>query len=231
MNLVLIAEDDVKIAGVLRDYFANAGFNVEVEPLGTKVETTVHQLQPQLLLLDLQLPGKDGMQICKSLRQNGWHQAIIIVTARIEEIDRLLGLEAGADDYICKPFSPREVVARAKTVLRRIHFTDNTNRLKLGPLVIDKHSYSATLAGHPLVLTRTEFELLNALVEQPRRVWSRAQLLERIRGTCYEAYERNIDGHIKNLRRKLAQESNAEPVIRSVYGVGYGFNYDVFGGD
>lgn len=225
---ILIVEDDRKIAALLRDYFEHAGFNAEMIHRGDELDAAMVRSRPQLLILDLQLPGRDGLDICRSLRAHGNEPAIIMLTARVDEIDRLLGLELGADDYICKPFSPREVVARARAVLRRMQPpTPGSSTLTLGPLELDATAHQARAGGSPLTLTPIEFALLASFLAQPQRIWSRAQLLERVRGTDFSGYERNIDGHIKNLRRKLRDGLAGNDPIRSVYGVGYGLDSEV----
>ncbi len=227
---VLIVEDETKIAAVLRDYFVHAGFEVEVLDRGDHVLETLRLRPADLLVLDLQLPGKDGLSICRELRALGPDPAIMIVTARVEEVDRLLGLELGADDYVCKPFSPREIVARARGILRRLHPQIMANQvLRIGPLELDPNGHSVRVNGELLNLTPIEFRLLATMLEQPRRVWSRGQLLERARGTDFSGYERNIDGHVKNLRRKLRDQLDDKDPIRSVYGVGYGLDAEVLG--
>jgi len=169
------------------------------------------------------LPGKDGLDVCRALRARGPTPAILILTARVEEVDRLLGLELGADDYVCKPFSPREVVARAKAILRRLEpQSDGGEVTRIGVLTLDRAQHKVSAGATLLVLTPIEFALLEAMVEQPHRVWSRGQLLERCKGTDFAGYERNIDGHVKNLRAKLREALPERLPIRSVYGVGYG---------
>ncbi len=222
---VLIVEDEPKISALLRDYFKQAGYRTDVLGRGDDVEPFVARHKPELVLLDLQLPGKDGLDVCRALRARGPAPAIIMLTARVEEVDRLLGLELGADDYVCKPFSPREVVARARAVLRRLEpkvAPDGT--LRLGPLTVDRTAHTAAVGPAGLTLTPIEFELLAAMVEQPNRVWSRSALLERVKGPDFAGYERNIDGHVKNLRKKLGEHLGERAVIRSVYGVGYGLD-------
>ncbi|NGY03523.1 response regulator transcription factor [Solimonas terrae] len=222
---VLVVEDDPKIAALLRDYFAHADFTVEVIHRGDEADAAIARFAPQLLILDLQLPGRDGLDICRALRARGPDPAIIMLTARVDEIDRLIGLELGADDYICKPFSPREVVARARAVLRRLlPSAPGNGALVVGALQLDAAAHQARVAGELLTLTPIEFELLASFLSQPQRIWSRAQLLERVRGTDFSGYERNIDGHIKNLRRKLRDHLEGGDPIRSVYGVGYGLD-------
>ena len=225
---VLIVEDDAKIAALLRDYLSQAGYQVSLLERGDGVEAFVAREHPDLVLLDLQLPGKDGLAICRALRERGKGPAILMVTARVEEIDRLLGLELGADDYVCKPFSPREVVARVKAILRRGQTAEEEgSRLTLGPIDLEPSAHQVRVAGDPLALTPIEFRLLVTLLSQPRRVWSRAELLKRAGVSEFEGYERNIDSHVKNLRRKLKQRLAGRDAVRSVYGVGYGLAVDV----
>jgi two-component system response regulator BaeR len=222
---VLIVEDEPKISAVLRDYFAQAGFRVDALARGDEVEAFVARHRPELVILDLQLPGKDGLDVCRALRAKGPTPAIVMLTARVEEVDRLLGLELGADDYVCKPFSPREIVARAKAILRRLEpKTEAGGTVRIGTLTLDRAAHAASIGAAALSLTRIEFELLSAMVEQPSRVWSRGALLERVKGTDFSGYERNIDGHVKNLRKKLGEHLGDKSPIRSVYGVGYGLD-------
>jgi two-component system response regulator BaeR len=220
---VLIVEDEPKIAALLRDYFVQSGYKADVIARGDEAEAFVARHKPELVILDLQLPGKDGLEVCRALRAKGNGPAIIMLTARVEEVDRLLGLELGADDYVCKPFSPREIVARAKAILRRLEPKAGSDGVvRIGKLALDRAAHTATVGKNALALTRIEFELLAAMVEQPGRVWSRGALLERVKGTDFSGYERNIDGHIKNLRKKLGEHLGQASAIRSVYGVGYG---------
>jgi two-component system response regulator BaeR len=222
---VLIVEDEPKISALLRDYFTQAGYRADVLARGDEVESFAARHTPELVVLDLQLPGKDGLDVCRALRAKAPSPAIIMLTARVEEVDRLLGLELGADDYVCKPFSPREVVARAKAVLRRLQPRAGPNgSLRIGPITVDRAAHAASVGAAALALTPIEFELLAALVEQPGRVWSRGALLERAKGTDFAGYERNIDGHVKNLRKKLGEHLGGRDAIRSVYGVGYGLD-------
>jgi len=228
---ILIVEDETKIAALLRDYFVHAGYRVDLLDRGDAVEDFVAREHPDVVLLDLQLPGKDGIDVCRALRSRGPDPAIVMVTARVDEVDRLLGLELGADDYICKPFSPREVVARAKAILRRVRsHEDSGGRLSLGPIEIDRNGHAVRVGGAALTLTPIEFELLAAFVAQPQRVWSRSQLLKRACDTDFDGYERNIDSHVKNLRRKLKERLGGRDPVRSVYGVGYGLDVEELGG-
>lgn len=224
---VLIVEDEPELAELLHDYFVHAGFLADVLHRGDEVEARLQRQPVDLLILDLQLPGKDGLEICKTLRAAGNDPAIIMVTARVDEIDRLLGLELGADDYICKPFSPREVVARARAVLRRVQAVPDDGVLRVGALELRAEAHRVSVQGSELSLTRIEFDLLTALMERPKRIWSRSQLLERVRGTDLAAWERNIDSHVKNLRAKLRPHFPGKSPIRSVYGVGYGLDGSV----
>jgi len=222
---VLIVEDEPKIAGLLHDYFAQGGFRVDMLARGDEVEAFVARDNPDLVILDLQLPGKDGLDVCRALRAKGTTPAILMLTARVEEVDRLLGLELGADDYVCKPFSAREVVARAKAILRRLEPQREAGGVtRIGVLSVDSMRHAAFVGASQIVLTPIEFALLAAMVEQPHRVWSRGALLERVKGTDFVGYERNIDGHVKNLRAKLREHLGDKVPIRSVYGVGYGLD-------
>ena len=222
---ILIVEDENKIASVLLDYLAQSGYDTHHLTRGDEVEPWLEHHPVDLVLLDLMLPGKNGMDICKALRQGapgGPAPAIIMVTARVEEIDRLLGLELGADDYICKPFSPREVVARVKAMFRRLQRTMQAG----GPpaLIIDESAYRASFNGHALDLTPVEFRLLKALAEVPGRVLSREQLLDRLYSDHRVVTDRTVDSHIKKLRRKIQEQLPEHELIHSVYGLGYRFD-------
>ncbi|HEX7060913.1 MAG TPA: response regulator [Woeseiaceae bacterium] len=215
---VLIVEDERRLASVLGDYLAAAGFEAEWIADGREVVPAVRRRAPDLVLLDLMLPGRDGLDVCRELR--GFTDVpIVMVTARVEEVDRLIGLELGADDYICKPFSPREVVARVRAILRRVD-RERTEPPVAG-LTIDEVRHRATWNGRELDLTAVEFRLLKALSEAPGRVWSRSQLVDRLYTDGRVVTDRTVDSHIKNLRRKLAQAAPGEEPIRSIYGVGY----------
>lgn len=219
---ILIVEDDLKIVRTLRLYLEEAGCNVIAVTRGDQALPAFRQEKPDLVLLDLNLPGMDGLQVCRNLRGISGIP-IIMLTARVEEVDRLVGLELGADDYIVKPFSPREVVARVQAVLRRASGEYAIpNSLRVGDIFLDLESRQASMGGEDIQLTQSEFEILYALMRSPGRVYSRAQLLDHTQGTLYAGYERSIDQHIKNLRKKLsaASEEN-EQVIEAVYGVGY----------
>ena len=218
---ILIVEDEVRIVRTLRLYLEQAGFAVTAVHDGAQALPAFRQERPSLVLLDLNLPGQDGLDICRSLRRLG-NIPIIMLTARTEEMDRLIGLELGADDYISKPFSPREVVARIRAVLRRTQGSMSTSEiLQAGALQLDTAAYRAWLDGQLLDLTQTEFELLATLMRNKGRVLSRAQLLEAIQGVAYEELERAIDQHIKNVRRKLKNVVGKVTIIETIYGVGY----------
>lgn len=217
---ILIVEDEPKLASLLVDYLHAAGLETRVLRNGLEVAPAVRASPPSLVLLDLMLPGLDGLEVCRALR--GFTDLpIIMVTARVEEIDRLLGLELGADDYICKPFSPREVVARVKAVLRRLARSSGTDARQLAGLRIDADAYRAELDGVALDLTPVEFRLLETLAAHSGRVFSRARLLERLYDDHRVVSDRTVDSHVKNLRRKLAAASPDRDLVHSVYGVGY----------
>ncbi len=217
---ILIVEDEEKLATLLKDYLKQAGFIPSCLANGLEVVPLVREQGPDLILLDLMLPGRDGLEICKEIRTFS-NVPIIMITARVEEIDRLLGLELGADDYICKPYSPREVVARVKAVLRR---SGNEATIQAEGLVLDKSRFQATLHGRNLDLTAVEFKLLAYLTANPGRIYSRGQLIERIYLDDRIVSERTIDSHIKKLRHKISDVAPEEKLIHSVYGVGYKFS-------
>ncbi len=218
---VLIAEDEPKIAEVLIDYLKAYGYQHIWMQNGLEVVPAVREQQPDLILLDVMLPGKDGMTICREVRAFS-DLPIIMVTARIEEIDRLLGLELGADDYICKPFSPREVMARVKSVLGRFQRTPSQDQ-EASPIVIDEVGHSVKVEGKELDLTPNEYNLIKTFYENQGRVFSRDQLLNRIYDDFRDVSDRSIDSHVKNLRKKLSVALPGRELIRSVYGVGYKF--------
>ena len=219
MTMILIVEDEQKLAELVRDYLAQSSFDTAVLNNGNDVVPYVRENKPDLVILDLMLPGRDGMEICKEIRTFS-NLPIIMVTARVEEIDRLLGLELGADDYVCKPFSPRELVARVKAVLRR---AGGETTIKAKGLVLDEARYQASLHGVDLELTAVEFKLLSFLAANPGRIYSRDQLMERIYSDHRIVSDRTIDSHIKKLRKKISGQSPDEELIGSVYGVGYKF--------
>lgn len=216
---VLVVEDEPKLASLLADYLRASGFESVCLDNGSEVVPYVREHKPDLILLDLMLPGRDGMEVCKDIRTFS-RVPIIMVTARIEEIDRLLGLELGADDYICKPFSPREVVARVKAVLRRTH---DGQTIQSRDLILDEYGYKAILNGRDLELTAVEFKLFQFLVENPGRIYGRQQLMDRIYPDERNVSDRTIDSHIKKLRRKIESVDPEAKFIQSVYSVGYKF--------
>lgn len=216
---ILIVEDEPKIAKLLEDYLqAKGGYRTAIVGRGDEALQRFREEQPDLVLLDLMLPGLDGIEVCKRIRAES-PVPIIMVTARVEEIDRLLGLELGADDYICKPFSPREVVARVKAVLRRTSAEERITSV----LAIDEEKFEARFAGRLLNLTPVEFALLRALSAREGRVFSRDQLMNEMYSDYRVVSDRAVDTHIKNLRRKLEEASNGRELIESVYGLGYRF--------
>jgi two-component system response regulator BaeR len=221
---ILIVEDETKIAGVLHDYLKQSGYDTHHLTRGDEVEAWLEHHPVDLVLLDLMLPGKSGLDICKALRAGtpgGPAPAIIMVTARVEEIDRLLGLELGADDYICKPFSPREVIARVKAVLRRgTHAVAEADELPNG-LKLEDAAWRATIAGHDLGLTAVEYQLLKVLSARPGRIFSREQLMDSMYQDERIVSDRTVDSHIKKLRRKIEDRLPGQDLIHSVYGLGY----------
>jgi two-component system response regulator BaeR len=218
---ILIVEDEDKIADLLRDYLRQQGYVTHRLARGDVVEEWVRHNPVDLILLDLMLPGRNGLEVCKALRTFST-AAIIMVTARVDEIDRLLGLELGADDYVCKPFSPREVVARVATVLRRTRQAPVAASKSAG-LVLDDAAWRATLDGVPLDLTAVEFKLLALLASQPGRIYSRDQLMDAMYRDERVVADRTVDSHVKKLRRKIADVAPGHEFVHSVYGVGYQF--------
>lgn len=217
---ILIVEDELKLADVLQDYLRQAEYESRIISDGNTVMSSVLEYQPALILLDVMLPNRDGLALCKDIRQSAHaqHIPIIITTAKVDEIDRLLGLELGADDYVCKPYSPREVVARVKAVLRRQ--TQAPLDIVHG-LGLDKDSLKATWNGQNLDLTAVEFALLDLMAASPGRIYSRTKLMENIYSDYRIVSERTIDSHIKKLRKKLADIDPKVELIHSIYGAGY----------
>jgi two-component system response regulator BaeR len=216
-NLILIVEDEEKLARLLADYLTAAGYETHHIPEGGPVVEWVKTHEPVLLVLDLMLPGRDGLDICREIRSFS-QTPIIMTTARVEEIDRLLGLELGADDYVCKPYSPREVVARVKAVLRR---TGPTTEQPPGALTLDESSLRVYFGKQEIELTAVEFALLSTLYGARGRIFSRDRLMDRIYDDHRIVSDRTIDSHVKKLRRKLAELIPGKELIHSVYGVGY----------
>ena len=223
MKTILIVDDEPKIVQLARDYLEHAGFTVLAAPDGKAALTSVRSYQPDLIVLDLGLPQLDGLDVTRSIRKDS-NVPIIMLTARSEETDKLIGLELGADDYITKPFSPKELVARVRTVLRRTENSDSTAEIiRAADLTLDVPRMKLTREDETIELTPTEFQLLATLAGQPGRIFTRAQLLDAVRGVAFESYERAIDAHIKNIRHKIEPNTREPRYILTVYGVGYKF--------
>jgi DNA-binding response OmpR family regulator len=224
MTTILIIEDEPELVKVLRSYLEKDNFHVLHEYRGDTGLKRWKQANPDLVLLDLNLPGLNGLDVARAIRDES-QTPIIMITARVEETDQMIGLEIGADDYITKPFSPRVVVAKVRAVLRRSTTASREEKtLTCGDLEINREAHLATLSGEPLELTPTEFDLLLTLASRPGRAFSRTALLEATQGTAYEGYERTIDAHIKNLRAKIEEDPKNPRYIETVFGVGYRFN-------
>jgi two-component system alkaline phosphatase synthesis response regulator PhoP len=220
---ILIVEDEIELAKVIRDYLEKAGFRVDSVGDGPTAVSAFQHTPPDLVLLDLNLPGMGGLDVAREIRRKS-DVPIIMVTARVEETDKLIGLELGADDYITKPFSPREVVARVRAVLRRTQKPAAVPEIVAsGDVVVDLLRHQVKVGGQSKALTPTEFDLLAALISQPGRAFNRIQLLELTQGEAYEGYERTIDAHIKNLRAKIELDPTQPQYIETVFGVGYRF--------
>ncbi len=223
MSTILIIEDEPELVKVLRDYLEKAGFKVETAYRGDTGLSIWEHKNPDLVLLDLNLPGMDGMDVAREIRRKG-DTPIIMLTARVEEMDQLIGLELGADDYITKPFSPRLVVAKVRAVLRRIGVAPVVPEiLRVADVEINLDAHTVSRNSESIDLTPTEFSLLAAMAAQPGRVFKRLQLLEATQGSAFEGYERTIDAHIKNLRAKLEPDPKQPRYIETVFGVGYRF--------
>ena len=226
MTTILIIEDEPELVKVLRSYLEQSSFMVITSYKGDTGLETWKNTQPDLVILDLNLPGMDGLEIAKNIRKQS-NTPIIMLTARVEESDRLIGLELGADDYVTKPYSPREVVARVKAVLRRsgVDSAFESTMIKISELEIDLAGYSVSMGGNTIDLTRTEFGILATLAKNPGRVFNRLQLLEATQdGEVFEGFERNVDAHIKNLRAKIEPNPKKPIYIETVFGVGYRFS-------
>jgi two-component system, OmpR family, alkaline phosphatase synthesis response regulator PhoP len=220
MTRILIVDDEPKIVRLVADYLGDAGFDVVTAGSGDEALMRVRTDRPDLVVLDLGLPGLDGLDVTRTIRRNGG-LPIIVLTARADETDRVIGLELGADDYVTKPFSPRELVARVRAVLRRHAGSGDREELRAGELLLDVARMRVLRNGSPVELTATEFQLLAAMARHPGRVFTRSQLLDAIHGVAFEAYERAIDAHVKNIRRKLEPDPRAPRHLLTVYGVGY----------
>ena len=225
---VLLVDDDVKLVQLLQTYFNKDGFITYTANNGLDALQTVRERKPDIIVLDLMLPGLDGWEVCRKIRKDS-DIPIIMLTARDEESDRLVGLEIGADDYVTKPFSPREVVARVKAILRRAHKElVSKEPIKAGGITIDLERHQVINDNQIVELTPTEFKLLEVLASNAGKVFSRLQIVEQTQGYTFEGYERTIDAHIKNLRRKLEPNSKKPSYIQTVYGIGYKFASDSY---
>jgi two-component system, OmpR family, alkaline phosphatase synthesis response regulator PhoP len=217
---ILVVDDEPKIVQLVRDYLERAGFAVSTVRDGTEALMRARSERPDLIVLDLGLPGLDGLEVTRRLRRDSG-VPIIMLTARHEETDKVVGLELGADDYVTKPFSPRELAARVRAVLRRNAHEADDQVLRAGDLTLDVPRLRVEVAGRAVLLTATEFLLLTALARQPGRVFTRSQLLDAIHGVAFESYERAIDAHVKNIRRKIEPDPRSPRYLLTVYGVGY----------
>jgi DNA-binding response OmpR family regulator len=218
---ILVVDDEPRIVELARDYLEHAGFRVITASDGRSALESARRDRPDLVVLDLGLPGLDGLDVTRELRRNG-SIPIVMVTARDDELDKLLGLELGADDYLTKPFSPRELVARVKAVLRRTDRpADASDVIRVGELQLDVPRMRTEVDGRTVDLTPTEFTILSTLARQPGRIFTRSQLLDALHGIAFESYERAIDSHVKNLRRKLERDPRQPRFVLTVYGVGY----------
>ncbi len=221
VRTVLVVDDEPRIVQLARDYLEHAGFAVLTSADGSSALQLARQRRPDLIVLDLGLPGVDGLDVTKALRAES-SVPIVVLTARDDEVDKILGLELGADDYMTKPFSPRELVARVRTVLRRSErASEPAERVVAGDVVVDRDRHEVTVAGRVVELTATEFAILASLAGQPGRVFTRSQLLDAVHGVAFESYERAIDAHVKNIRRKLEPDPHAPRYLLTVHGVGY----------
>jgi two-component system alkaline phosphatase synthesis response regulator PhoP len=229
MRSILVVDDDPKIVRLVRSYLEQAGFTVETASDGESALRVLRNQQPALMILDLMLPGVDGLTITQTVRADPALAAtpILMLTARVEDIDRILGLEMGADDYVTKPFNPREVVARVKAILRRAQRSEGSSgqsKLRVGPLSLDPDSRTVRKRGQPVNLTPSEFEILWLLMRNPGRAFTRAELINEALGYEYAGLDRTVDSHIKNLRRKLEDDPRTPRLIETVFGVGYRLN-------
>jgi two-component system alkaline phosphatase synthesis response regulator PhoP len=220
---VLVVDDAPDIVRLTRDYLEHAGFTVLTAATGPEAIRMARSRRPDLVVLDLGLPGMDGLDVTRELRRDS-SVAIIMLTARADEADKLVGLELGADDYLTKPFSPRELIARVRAVLRRADgLRSPVERVRAGDVELDMSRMVVSVAGHRAELTATEFQVLATLARQPGRVFTRSQLLDAVHGVAFESYERAIDAHIKNIRRKIEPDPRAPRYIQTIFGVGYRF--------
>jgi DNA-binding response OmpR family regulator len=224
VKTVLVVEDEMRIAGVIRDYLHHAGFDVIVAGDGEAALASARRAKPDLVVLDLGLPRRDGLDVTRELRRTS-NVPIVMVTARGEESDRIVGLELGADDYVVKPFSPKELVARVRAVLRRAASARDGGPevMRAAGVLVDVPRMRVVVAGRPVDLTPTEFHLLLTLIREPGRVFTRAQLLDAVHGVALESYERAIDAHVKNIRKKIEPVAGRPRYVLTVHGVGYRF--------
>ena len=226
LKKILVVDDEMQIVKVLRAYLEKAGYQVLTAADGGAALAVFRQSRPDFVILDLNLPVLDGLDVCRSIRRES-NVPILMLTARVEEADRLVGLELGADDYVVKPFSPREVVARVRTIFRRSGAApEKPELIQAGDLTIDLPARAVLRGRERIELTPTEFDILAALAGQPRRVFTRMQIMEQAQGEAYEGYERTIDAHIKNLRNKLEPNPKKPVYIHTVFGVGYKFEIE-----
>jgi two-component system alkaline phosphatase synthesis response regulator PhoP len=224
---VLIVDDEPKIVKQARDYLAQSGFHVLTAGDGRTALAVARREHPDMVVLDLNLPEMDGLEVCRALRRES-DVPIIMLTARVQETDRLIGLELGADDYITKPFSPRELVARVRAVLRRVRGgVHQPGQIRAGGLQIDLLGHRVTRDGQEIHLTRTEFNLLVILAQNPGQIFTRAQLVDRLHGVRYDGFDRSVDAHVKNLRRKLEPDPAEPRYVLTVFGIGYRFTDEV----
>ncbi len=223
MRTILVVDDEPGIVRIVRDYLEQGGFTVLAASDGEAALRAARTIKPDLVVLDLGLPGLDGLDVTRALRRDG-PVPIIMLTARSEESDKLVGLELGADDYLTKPFSPKELVARVRAVLRRTEGLEGRPEvIRAGDVELDNTRLAVTVKGRAVELTPTEFQLLATMARQPRRVFTRAQLLDAVHGVAVESYVRAFDAHVKNLRRKLESDPHAPRYLLTVFGVGYKF--------
>jgi DNA-binding response OmpR family regulator len=224
MRMILVVEDESKIARLVGDYLEHAGFEVTVAGDGETALASARRFKPDLVVLDLGLPGRDGLDVARSLRRTSG-VPIVMLTARGDETDRIVGLELGADDYVVKPFSPKELVARVRAVLRRTEAAQagGPEVLRVADVEVDVPRMRVSVGGRPVELTPTEFQLLTVLVREPGRVFTRGQLLDAVHGVAFESYERAVDAHVKNIRKKLEPAPSRPRYLLTVHGVGYRF--------
>ena len=223
MKHILVVDDEPRIAEIARDYLQRAGFHVTTASSGADALTIARSRHPDLIVLDLGLPHMDGLDVTRALRKQS-DVPIIMLTARVDEGDKVIGLELGADDYVTKPFSPRELVARVRAVFRRVDTAPaRGDVIRAGEVTLDRRKMQVSVRDRPIDLTRTEFELLATLAGQPGRVFTRAQLLDAVRGIEAESFDRAIDAHVKNLRHKLEADPRNPRYVLTVHGVGYKF--------